>query len=63
VFDVKLQGQTVAAGLDIAAETGGSRRALVKSFADIPVESSLVIELESRGSQPPVLSAIRIERQ
>ncbi|MCH5376519.1 MAG: malectin, partial [Planctomycetes bacterium] len=63
VFDVKLQGQVVAAGLDIAAESGGSRRALTKSFADIPVEGNLVIELVPRTDQPPVLSAIRIERQ
>ena len=63
VFDVKLQGQVVAADLDVAREAGGARRAWSQAFSDIPVVNDLRIELVPRGTQPPVLSAIRVERQ
>jgi beta-galactosidase len=63
VFDIKLQGQVVAADLDVAREAGGARRAWSRAFSDIPVVNDLRIELVPRGTLPPILSAIRVERQ
>jgi hypothetical protein len=44
VFDVKLQGKTVLENLDIAKETGGRDRALVKELRDVAVTEGLTIE-------------------
>jgi hypothetical protein len=63
VFDVKLQGQVVAAELNVAREAGGARRAWSQTFSDVPVVDNLLIELVPQGNSQPVLSAIRVERQ
>jgi hypothetical protein len=61
VFDVKLQGQTVAADLDVAA-AAGSQRALAREFRRVKIDRSLVIELTPKKGEP-ILSAIEVERE
>ena len=67
VFDVRLQGQTVARGLDVVKEAGGKARALVKKFSHVAVSDDLLVELVRQGEPPaaasPILSAIRIRRE
>lgn len=65
VFDVKLQGKTVAAGLDVAKEAGGSRKPLVREFKGVQAAESLVIELDPKSPDPapaamPILSGFEI---
>jgi hypothetical protein len=65
VFDVKLQGRTVAENLDIVAEAGGGNRALVRRIAGVNVADKLSIELVAKSAvgapqQMPVLSALEI---
>ena len=62
VFDVKLQGQTVAAALDVAHEAGSIERALTREFRHVKVAGHLVIELESIKGEP-ILAAIEVERE
>jgi outer membrane protein assembly factor BamB len=62
VFDVKLQGKTALAGLDVAQEAGGAERALTREFRRVKVTDNLVVELAPiRGE--PILSAIEVERE
>jgi len=63
VFDVKLQGQVVAEGLNVARVAGGVKRAWSQVFSDVPVTDNLLIELVPQGNSQPILSAIRLERQ
>ena len=53
VFDVRIQGRTVAHRLDPAAEAGGADVAWVKQFTDIPVEERLTVELVAAAGNPP----------
>jgi hypothetical protein len=62
VFNVRLQGETVAPGLDILKEAGAARRALTREFTGVRVSSSLAIELQPVAGQP-VLSAIEVARE
>lgn len=62
VFDVKLQGETVAAGLDVVQAAGGSRHALVREFSGVKVTGNLVIEMTPIKGEP-ILSGIEIERE
>ena len=64
VFDVKLQGKTVAAGLDIAAKAGAAQTAHVETFENIAVTDNLVLELvPAQADGPlPVLNALEILR-
>ena len=45
VFDVKLQGQTVLAGFDIAQAAGGTNRAVTREFANVTAARALIVEL------------------
>jgi len=65
VFDVKLQGKTVARGLDISRAAGGRFKALVKEFNGIEAKGTMTIELvpTSRDKDPtavPVISGIEV---
>lgn len=65
-FDVKVQGKEVFKGLDIAAEAGGTRRALTRKLDNVRVTDQLTIELVAKSSgltpeQMPTLSAIEIK--
>lgn len=58
VFDIKLQGQTVAANVDIFRETGGVRRILTKEFR---VNPGREVELEFPAKTGlPLLNGIEI---
>ncbi|MCX7016210.1 MAG: PQQ-binding-like beta-propeller repeat protein [Candidatus Sumerlaeota bacterium] len=64
VFDVSLQGQTVAKGMNIARDAGGVAKALVKEFKGVQVADSLTLELAGANAQaPPLLSGIEIARE
>ncbi|MCE5277995.1 MAG: PQQ-binding-like beta-propeller repeat protein [Planctomycetaceae bacterium] len=52
VIDVSLQGKKVLAALDIAKETGGRRKGLVKEFKGIQAGGELSIGLEATKGQP-----------
>jgi hypothetical protein len=65
VFGIRMQGETVLEQVDIARETGGARRALVKEFTGIKAEREIVLEFTTpdgdlSGHSAPVLSAIEI---
>jgi beta-galactosidase len=62
VFDVKLQGQTVASGLDVVQVAGGIERALTREFRRVKVADNLVIELIPVKGEP-ILAAIEVERE
>jgi len=64
VFDVKLQGEVVAAHMDVVAEAGGRNRALVRQFDGIEAREVLQVELvPASGSKPPILSAVEVTTQ
>ena len=59
VFDVAIQGQTVLEGFDIAAETGGSLRGIVKEFTGITSDSTIQVRFRNvRGEA--TLSGLQI---
>ncbi|HUE72917.1 MAG TPA: PQQ-binding-like beta-propeller repeat protein [Pirellulaceae bacterium] len=62
IFDVKLQGQTVAAGLDIVEAAGGIERALTREFRNVKVAGNLVVELTPTKGEP-ILAGIELERE
>jgi outer membrane protein assembly factor BamB len=45
LFDVALQGRTVATNLDVCAEAGGPRRTLIKEFKGIVPDGTLTVRL------------------
>jgi outer membrane protein assembly factor BamB len=61
VFDVLINGNEVLSGFDIAAETGGSLRGVVKEFS---VDASMTLDFELRASEDsgraPLLSGIEL---
>lgn len=66
VFDVRLQGRTVLEALDLARETGGVTRAVVKQFDSVPVRNALEIEFVPRTPvddprTAPLLNAIELK--
>ncbi|MBN1674846.1 MAG: DUF2341 domain-containing protein, partial [Kiritimatiellae bacterium] len=62
VFDIRLQGQTVAADFDIAAAAGGADRETALSFAGIEVEAMLDVELVPKAGTP-LIAGIEIVQQ
>lgn len=68
VFDVHLQGKPVFEALDVAKETGGKNRAIIKEFTGIDVTRDLTIDLAPKTKNPPpqngpVLQAVEIIRE
>ncbi len=59
LFDVALQGKTVLESLDIAKETGGRMRGLVREFKRIHADDSIRVHLSAR-KDVGVLSGIEI---
>lgn len=60
-FDVKLQGQAVLEGFDIAAAAGGPRRAVSRDFI-VSGRGSVELELAGRGGgRPPAIAGLSIE--
>ncbi|MEK6233652.1 MAG: malectin, partial [Planctomycetales bacterium] len=62
VFDVKLQGKTVAERVNVVEEAGGPNRVLIREFSDVAVIGKLLVELVPRDGAP-ILSGVQIERQ
>ncbi|MDZ7617838.1 MAG: malectin domain-containing carbohydrate-binding protein, partial [Patescibacteria group bacterium] len=64
VFRVAVQGKTVLEHLDVRAEAGGARLAVVKEFAGIPIDETLAIELQplSPASLKPILCGVEVLR-
>jgi hypothetical protein len=62
VFDIKLQGDVVAEGLDVVRESG-RQTSLVKTFEGVLVHDKLTIELTPRGGAPAILSGVDVEMQ
>ncbi|HEY2572939.1 MAG TPA: PQQ-binding-like beta-propeller repeat protein [Verrucomicrobiaceae bacterium] len=67
VFDVKLQDKTVLKDFDTVTSTGGARKAHVAQFTEIPVTTSLVIELipvhaHADAEHQPILSGVEVLR-
>lgn len=61
VFSVSLQGERLIPALDIARETGGPRRGLVREFREVRAAGALVLEMDSvAGRRPPLLSGVEI---
>lgn len=58
IFDIKLQGETVARSVDVAREAGGPRRALVKEFR-INTKSDVELEFHSIIGEP-ILGGLEI---
>ncbi|MBN1556227.1 MAG: PQQ-binding-like beta-propeller repeat protein [Phycisphaerae bacterium] len=65
VFDISIQGKSVAKEFDIVREAGGPNRAIVRSFPNIPIGESLRIELTpAAGSKyPPVLCGVELRKE
>ncbi|MEX1027811.1 MAG: malectin domain-containing carbohydrate-binding protein, partial [Candidatus Paceibacterota bacterium] len=63
MFDIKLQGDTVAEKVDVVREAGATSRALIRTFDNIAVDKNLVIELVSQGEMLPTISAIEVTRK
>ena len=70
VFDLKLQGNDALKALDIAKESGGSDKPLVKEVKDVPVTNdSIEVEMTpctvngELCKEPPILSAIEVTKQ
>lgn len=59
VFRVLLQGREVLPSLDVAAESGGRLRPLVKEFRDVLVADTLKVDLEPIVGEP-VLCGVEI---
>ena len=62
VFDVSVNGRTVAEGYDIVKSAGGPMRGAMLECEGIPVEGSVVIELVPRKGRP-ILSGIEVVRE
>ena len=60
VFDVKVQGKRVLSGIDIAKETGGKRRALVKEIKSVAAKGTMSIELAGVKGKGPLLCSVEI---
>ena len=61
VFDVAIQGKKMLVNFDIAKETGGTRRGIIKEFHNVPVLHELKITFDADGpghAGEPVLCGI-----
>ena len=68
VFDIKLQGKTVAEGFDIIQAAGGRDTAVVKEFPGVQVDGDLTVELVPKETTPapnqmPLLNALEVIRE
>ena len=63
VFDVELDGSARIEKLDIAGETGGPRRSIIKTIDDVTLGENLRLRLKARGELPPILSGLRVTRK
>ena len=61
VFSVSLQGKEVLGALDVAKESGGAMRCLVKEFTQVEVVDGLRVDLTAEAGST-VLSGVEIVR-
>ena len=59
VFDIALQGKTVAENVDVVRDSGGRNMAMVREFQGVEAGSSLTIDLTSTIGRP-ILSGIEV---
>ncbi len=57
VFDIKLQGKTVAKNFDIVQAAGGPMREVTREFKDLEVRRNLSVEFAPKAEEPSVLNA------
>ncbi len=67
VCDVKLQGETVLEGFDVAVEADDSQQRVVREFSNVKVTDSLLLELVAKNTSGdatsvPVVCAIEVQR-
>jgi hypothetical protein len=63
VFDVVLQDDVVASGLDVVNKAGGPMRSIVETWKGVPIGEALEIELRKKGKLAPVLCGVEISRE
>ncbi|NOZ20881.1 MAG: PQQ-binding-like beta-propeller repeat protein [Planctomycetes bacterium] len=63
VFDVAIQGKTVAEGLDVTKEAGGKNTALVKEFKGIKASDRIVIDLIPKTGADPAICAVEVAEE
>jgi len=63
VFDVVVQGETVARDLDIAAKADGPMRSIAGMWKNVLIGDRLEIELRPKGPLAPVLCGVQITRE
>jgi hypothetical protein len=66
VFDIQLQGKTVAKDFDPVVKAGGTRRAFMAEFRDVHVTANLALELiapaDADAAHLPLLCGIEVLR-
>ena len=60
IFDVQVQGKTALEQLDVAGETGGTNRVLIKEVKDVEVREFLRLDLQGQGKHRAILNGIEI---
>lgn len=60
VFDIKVQGETVAQGYDIAGESAGTNRATTFSLKGVAARGELTIEMIPVSGRPPRVCSLVI---
>ena len=61
VFDVRLQGKTVLAGLDLGKETNGGEMPVIKEFRGIEARRAIALELVPKTPEhAPVINGVEI---
>ncbi|NLW49308.1 MAG: PQQ-binding-like beta-propeller repeat protein [Candidatus Brocadiaceae bacterium] len=65
VFDIRLQGKVVAEEFDVVREAGGPDRAVTRTFTNVPIAESLLLELQQApGSpHPPLLCGVELVQE
>jgi len=64
-FDVKLQGNVVLEGVDVAQDAGGPKKALMKEVSGIAAAETLTVELAAKTVKGktglmPIISGIEL---
>jgi len=60
VFDVRIQGETVIADLDVVKEAGGLNTPLFKTVSQVEAADRLILELVPKTEEPPIISGLEV---
>ena len=63
VFSVALQGQTVLSDFDIARETGGIKRTIIREFKGIEVSDQLTVTFIPNSGEPLICGMDMVAEQ